>query len=128
MNHEFMIVDDEEVMRDSISRFLEQKGHSCETAANGKEALEVIKNDCFDVVVTDYKMPVMNGFKLLKILSNEFPETKVIILSEFSDFQDVIAASQYGAYSFCSKSRDMIKFTKIIEQIERETSGGTPLN
>ena len=76
-----MIVDDEEVMRDSISRFLEQKGHSCETAANGKEALEVIKNDGFDVVVTDYKMSVMNGFELLKILNNEFPEIKVITLS-----------------------------------------------
>ncbi len=124
----FMIVDDEEVMRDSISRFLEQKGHSCETALNGEEALEIIKNDGFGVVVTDYKMPVMNGFELLKIIKKKYPKIKVIILTASANIKNAVAASKYGAYGFCRKSEDLIKFSKIIQQIEQENLAGIPLN
>lgn len=116
----FMIVNDEEAMRDSISRFIQQKGHSCETASNGIEALEAIKKGAYDVVVTDYKMPVMNGFELLNILNNEFPEIKVILISGFSDQKDAIAASHHDAYSFCSKSNDLLKFRKITQQIKQK--------
>jgi two-component system response regulator YesN len=130
-NMKFMIVDDEEVIRDSISKFLEQKGHSCKTAPNGKEALEIANNNELDVVVTDYKMPVMNGFELLKNIREKFPKIKVIIYSAFSDYGNIQTASKYGAYSFCSKSDDLIKFSEIIQQIEQEvlvSTPGVPLN
>ena len=83
----FTIVDDEEVIRDSISRFLEQKGHSCEAASSGKEALEIIEKEGVDVMVADLNMPKMSGFQLLKIIKKKYHKIKVIILTAFADIK-----------------------------------------
>lgn len=124
----FIIVDDEEVIRHSVSRFLEQRGHNCKTASSGKEALEMINNDSLDALITDYKMPGMNGFELLKEIKRKFPNIKVIIFSAYSNDWNIFTASRYGAYRFCSKSNDLDNFSQIIQEIELLPLSGIPLN
>lgn len=115
-----VIVDDEEVIRDSLLKFLNQKGYSCKAHSNAHEALNAIREWRPDLVVTDYKMPGMNGFELLKIIKNKYPEIKVILLTAFANQDNAIIAAEAGAYGTCLKTYDLIKFSKLIKQIERE--------
>ena len=59
-----LIVDDELILRESLARWLERDGHKVTTAANGEEGLELIKNDPFDIMLADIKMPGMSGIEL----------------------------------------------------------------
>ena len=127
----FIVVDDEEVMRDSIARFLEQKGHICEIASSGREAMEIIDREGTDVVVTDLNMPEMTGLILLKAIKDRYPKIKVILLTAFATYKNAAKASEYGAYGFCSKSDDLTRFTKIVNQIAQDgnlpqANGATP--
>jgi len=74
-----LIVDDEEEQRDSISSIVQAWGHETATATNGVEALDVIGRFAPAVIITDLKMPVMDGFELLHSLreSGNFPPTIV---------------------------------------------------
>lgn len=118
-----IVVDDEEVMRDCICGYLKQKGHSCKVASSGKDALSQIQKEWTDVVVTDLKMPNMGGIELLKVLRNQYPEIKVIILSGFQTTKNISQAEDLGVYSFCSKTLDLLKFANLIDKIKVEMEG-----
>lgn len=72
-----LVVDDSMLIRHSVCRFLEERGFEVETAANGLEALEILRNLTPDIIVTDLNMPKMTGSELISIL-NEKPETAAI--------------------------------------------------
>ena len=119
-----IVVDDEEVMRDSLWGYLTVKGHQCQVAKSGEAALALIEKDEADVVITDFNMPNMNGVDLLKILRNKHPKVKVVLLTGFADVENAIDAVNLGAYGFYRKSKDIFKFTKMINQIEKESLAG----
>lgn len=119
----FIIVDDDEVIRDSLCGFLTMKDLSCRVASNGKEALKLIENEMVDVAISDINMPYMNGIELLKIIRSKYPEIKVILLSGYADEENAINAENLGVYSFLSKSLDMFKLVKIINRLEQEQPG-----
>lgn len=119
----FIIVDDEEVIRDSLCGFLTMKDHSCRVASNGKEALELIDNEMVDVAISDINMPYMNGIELLKIIRSKYPEIKVILLTGYANEENAMNAENLGVYAFLSKSLDMFKLVKIINRLEQEQEG-----
>lgn len=114
-----IIVDDEEVIRDSILKFLKQKGYSCNATSSGKEALKIIEKEGADAVITDLNMPCMSGIELLRIIRNKYPKIKVIILTAFSNKEFMVAAKKYGAHGFFSKSEDLGELKTIIGMIDQ---------
>ena len=101
-----MIVDDEAIVRIGFKSLVDWQALGCQIieASNGQEALEKCKKEPPDVLVTDIKMPVMNGLELLKKLRFQFPEIITFILSAFDDFPYVKQAFQIGITDYILKS------------------------
>jgi len=76
-----LLVDDEPLLRQNLSRFLEMLGHDVLVAANGKEALSVIEDSPVDLVVTDVNMPDMDGLELINALRGRTPPLPIIVMS-----------------------------------------------
>ena len=115
-----LLVDDEEFILTSTKRLLEKIGYSCETASSGKEALELLQTQDFDLVISDINMPEMSGLELMEKAKELFPELNFIIttghIGEYT-FGDII---EKGAADFISKPFEIRELNAKIGRIERE--------
>jgi len=103
-----LVVDDNEMNRDILSRRLRKKGHQVQVAEGGAEALEMIQNEAFDLVLLDIMMPVMDGFEVLeKIREKHGPsELPVIMATAKTESEDIVAALKIGANDYVIKPFD----------------------
>jgi len=110
-----MIVDDERLVRWSISNGLKRDSHEVFCAQDGKEAVEKAKKITFDLIITDFRMPRMNGAELLEHLKQLSPKTKVMFLTAYSAELSKQMAMKLGAYEYIEKPfvideiRDLVK-------------------
>jgi len=112
-----MVVDDEILVRVGVKTFVpwEQLGlRLIGEAANGKEALELIRKEGCDILLTDIQMPEMNGLELLEIAHREYPHIKAIILSNYQEFHYVRKAMQLGAADY------LLKLTMEPQEMEQK--------
>jgi len=98
-----LIVDDEKGMRELLSIMLKKLGHEPVTAENGQKAIKLIKDDIFDLVVTDVKMPKAGGIEVLKAVKEVSPETVVIMITAFATAETAVEAMKEGAYDYITK-------------------------
>ncbi len=119
---EILIVDDEEVIRESLAMILEKKGYSAETASGGKEALKWLdSNDC-DVVITDLKMDGMSGIQLLEAIKSSHPSVGVIVLTAYGTTETAVEAIKLGAFDYLDKKVDPEKILVAIKNVlEKKT-------
>lgn len=119
MTHKILVVDDEEIIRDSIYYVLEKEGYIVEKAENGKVAYDLIVNNHFDLVITDIEMPVMKGTELLEKIKTLDVQTSVIIITAFGSLDTAITALRNGASDYILKPVEfdelLIKVTRLIE-------------
>ncbi len=101
--NKILIVDDEEIIARLLSISLKSDGYETVTANSGEEGLEKFKSESPDIVVTDIKMPGMDGLELLKHIKEIDPEKEVIIVTGHGDIDSTITALQYGASDFINK-------------------------
>lgn len=101
--NKILIVDDEEIIVRLLSMSLRSDGYETVTAFSGEEGLEVFESESPDIVVTDIKMPGMDGLELLKKIKELDPEKEVIIVTGHGDIDSTITALQYGASDFINK-------------------------
>ncbi len=98
-----MIVDDEPLVRRSLSELLALSGYVVSSAGDGKEALEMLKTYHADVVITDIKMPQMDGIQLLKQIKNTSSDTPVILMTSYGSIENAVEAMKDGAYDYVTK-------------------------
>ena len=116
MPHRILVVDDEQIIRDSISFILKKEGYTIEEAANGKIAYERIKEQHFDVVITDIEMPVMKGIELLGKVMQISPQTLVLIITAYGSLETAIAALRAGASDYILKP---VEFDELLIKLKR---------
>ena len=116
-----LIVDDEGGMRRLLGRILTREGYDTTTAANGVEALRLVANERFDLVVTDIKMPEMDGLQLLQEIREFEPSLPVIVITAYGTIENAVQALRAGAYDYIAKpfEADEIKLT-VAKVLERE--------
>jgi two-component system cell cycle sensor histidine kinase PleC len=102
-----LIVDDEEPIRDILSRRLKAEGYECVTAANGAEALQSAFMHDLDIVLLDIKMPGMSGMEVLSKLAIDHPDTSIIMATAVTDIDTAIGAMKLGAYDYLNKPFNM---------------------
>ncbi len=107
MSGSLLLVDDEPNIIQALGRVLHADGYTIYRAGSGQEGLELLAQHAIDVIVSDQRMPGMQGSEFLAIVQNHYPETVRVLLSGYSDFQSVVSAINHGAiYKFWSKPWD----------------------
>lgn len=98
-----LLVDDEKTTREGLAKFLEGLDYDVATAASGEEALERIKKEKPDILLTDIRMPGMDGMSLLEKVVAEYPDISVIALTAYGTIEDAVKAMKLGAFHYLSK-------------------------
>ncbi len=106
MAERILVVDDEQIIRESLGFVLKKEGYVVEEAANGKDAIEKQENNPFDIVITDIEMPEMRGMDLLEQIARKTPQTFVIIITAFGSLETAVQALRKGAYDYILKPVD----------------------
>jgi DNA-binding NtrC family response regulator len=112
-----LVVDDEEMLRSLLERILTKEGYRVETAVDGSEALDKLRSNRHNLVVTDIKMPKLNGLELLKEIKSEFPETSVIVMTAYGDSFTVKDAMLMGADEYITKPFKSFEIALIVERV-----------
>lgn len=112
-----LVVDDEDALRTVLSSELEGEGYNVASAADGSEAIEILKKSAFDLILLDIKMPNVDGFEVLKFIKETHPLTKVIMLTGFADLKNAIESKKLGAEDFVSKPYDLVDLLTTVERV-----------
>ena len=112
-----LIVDDELILRESLSRWLERDGHYVETAASGEEALDRFKETRFDILFVDIKMEGMSGLEVLKQVKETDPDVAVVMITAYGSISTAIEAMKSGAADYLLKPFDPNELGVLIEKI-----------
>jgi len=110
-----LVVDDERNMTEVLEIFLRNEGYSVQVADSGQEALEAMREDIFDLVITDMKMPGMSGIDLLKKIKQSNPETMVVIITAYGSTESAVQAMKSGAYDYILKPFSMEDIRLVVK-------------
>ena len=100
-----LVVDDEKNFRDLLKAILKKRDYDTKTASNGLEAVELMEEEYFDIVITDLMMDKMDGMELLRHIQKQKLSTKVIMITAYGSIENAVEAIKEGAFSYFIKSR-----------------------
>ena len=109
-----LVVDDEASMRRVLEIMLQKMGHETRAARNGQEALALAQQESFDLVLTDLRMPEMDGLALLDALRTQKVEAPVILLTAYGTVESAVQAMKLGAYDYILRPFDVEAVEHII--------------
>ena len=103
MNETVLLVDDEEGIRTVLSVAITDAGYTVVTAENGAQALDILESSSIPLIVTDIKMPGMDGLELLQRIKRDWPDSEVIMITGHGDVASAIKSLRLGAADFITK-------------------------
>lgn len=107
MTHNLLVVDDEPKLCDLLSSALSQNGIQVFTAGNGLHALKVLEQEDIDLVISDWRMPGMDGPQLLGEIKQRYPQLPVIVMTAYSTVKNAVQSMRNGAYDYIAKPFDI---------------------
>ncbi len=117
-----LVVDDEDVIRRGICRVMEGRGYQAEAAESGYGAVEKLQKTPFSIVITDLKMPGMDGIEVLKAIKILQPEVPVIIITGYSTVDTAVEAMKNGAFDYIAKPFTPDQMIEMVEKaLEQKT-------
>ena len=121
---DILLIEDEPATSDLIERILRREGYSVAVANDGVQAMEHLENHVFDLVVTDVRVPKMDGLRIFRRIRRESPSTKVILMSAYGDVNEAVAAMKEHAVDYLTKPFDLDRLLAPVKRIatEREIS------
>ncbi len=111
-----LVVEDKDSLRNMLMQTLEAEGHDVESAADGKEGAERAIEKNYDVVLTDLKMPGMDGLQVLSSIKERNPETAVVLMTAYGTIENAVEAMRKGAFDFLQKPFDTDKLSMLINR------------
>jgi ATP-dependent Lon protease len=114
---QILVVDDEEIARTNLEYILRKEGHQVATAANGMEALDKVKAQEFDVILTDLKMEKMDGIQLLESVKQIAPHTDIIMVTGYATVSSAVDALKKGAAHYLSKPIKLDELRATVREI-----------
>ena len=117
-----LVVDDEENARIGLSRLLAKEGFIVDSVSNGFEALNYLRQQDVNLIVTDINMPGMNGITFLKELNKSFPQSNVIMITAYGGVESYIESMNLGAFEYVNKPIKVEELKSILNKIFKETN------
>ena len=116
-----LVVDDEKSMRELLAITLERQGYEVSVAEDGEVAIEAVRRDGFDVIITDLRMPNADGLQVLRAAKERTPETVVIVITAVGSTETAVEAMKLGAYDYITKPFKLDEIHLIIRRaLERK--------
>jgi len=115
-----LVVDDEEGARDLFNTILTDEGYDVSLAGGGEEALGLFKSNPFNLVITDIKMPVMDGLQLLQEIRKMGSKTDVIMVTAYGEVESYLKAMSLGAAEYINKPIRIKELKRIVHKILTE--------
>ncbi|HHD11569.1 MAG TPA: sigma-54-dependent Fis family transcriptional regulator [Deltaproteobacteria bacterium] len=109
-----LIVDDDSTLRELLSETIHGMGYMVDTAENGEDALNKLKREKYDLVVSDLKMPGMDGLKLLDHIKSLDSNILVIIITAYATLESAVKAIEKGAYDYIAKPFRLDEFVVVV--------------
>lgn len=116
-----LVVDDEELIRRLVATVLSNLQIACLTATNGVDALDKLKGYKFDAVITDIKMPEMDGILLTREIYHQYPDLPVMVMTGFDEEYSVGTAISVGAREFIKKPFSIEEFSLRLQKMLRDS-------
>jgi two-component system response regulator PilR (NtrC family) len=110
-----LVVDDEKSMREILEIFLTSEGYKVSVAENGEKAIDAVKKDIYDLVITDMNMPKVGGLELLKNVKQLNPDTIVVIITAFGTTESAVEAMKMGSYDYIQKPFQMDDIRLVVK-------------
>jgi two-component system response regulator PilR (NtrC family) len=98
-----LVVDDEQSLREVLSIMLKRAGYAVTSAIDGEDAVELLQKEIYDLVITDLRMPKVDGLEVLRAVKSASPETVVLIITAFASADSAVEAMKQGAYDYLTK-------------------------
>lgn len=117
-----LLVDDEENARIALSRILSKEGYLVDSVSNGYEALNYLRERDVNLIVTDIKMPEMDGITFLREVNKSFPGSNVIMVTAYGGVESYIEAINLGAFEYINKPVKVEELKSILKKIFRDTA------
>jgi two-component system, NtrC family, response regulator PilR len=111
-----LIVDDEQSYRQLLSLVFDGEGHKIRTAVNGREAIELLAEEPADVIISDVKMPDMDGIEMLRVVRETMPDVGVVFMTAFASVDSAREAFKLGADDFITKPFDVEELKLIVRK------------
>ncbi len=116
-DYNILIIDDEAAQRDVLTGYLKKKGYIIFSASSGKEGIEITKNNPVDIILSDFKMPDLNGIEVLEQVKRINPEISFVIVTAYGTVENAVKAMRLGAFDYISKPVDLDELDLMIERI-----------
>src|SRR4030042_7041946 len=111
-----LVVDDESIVCESCQRILQEEAYEVESALSGQEAFEKMRANPFDIVITDLKMPGIDGMEVLNTFHKEYPDTIIIMITGFSTVETAVEAMKLGAFDYIPKPFTPDEVTIVVKK------------
>jgi DNA-binding NtrC family response regulator len=121
-----LVVDDEQVVRDSLTRWFAEEGYEVECAANASDALRRLVDRRFDLLLVDIRMPGIDGIELQRRLQEQDSDAAIIIMTGYASVDTAVTAMKQGAFDYVTKPFDPDEFSAVVhkalerQQLQRE--------
>ena len=109
-----LVVDDELIVRESLQDWLEDEDFTVDMAASGPEALDLLSKQSYQLMLTDIKMPGMDGVELLQKAKEDFPDLCVVMMTAYGKFDHAVEATKSGCYQFVGKPFQLDEIKMVV--------------
>lgn len=131
ITEKILVVDDESTICDSVKKILSRKGFLVENSLNADQAIEMMKENNYDLLITDLMMPKTSGIELIEMVKKHYPEIDVMVITGYASIETAVKATKLGALDYipkpftpdelAEKVQKAVEFRKIKETIQKET-------
>ncbi|MCD6397800.1 MAG: response regulator [Spirochaetaceae bacterium] len=126
MNKKLLVIDDEQIVLDSVKRILSKESYNLTLTTKSREGLKLALSEDFDLILTDIKMPEIGGMRVLRDIKREKPETPVVILTGYATVQSAVGAMKLGASDYLEKPFLPDVLLRTIEKVISKASNNDP--
>lgn len=112
-----LVVDDENDIREMMQEFFKKLGYSVNSAANGKEAIDLLRHQAYDIIFVDYYMPEKSGLEVIEYAKSRYTQVNIVVITGHPDMRESIAKF-VGADEYLEKPLDLPTIEKIIAKVQ----------
>src|SRR5690606_14837517 len=117
MTHNILVVDDERNTREGLKWALESQANDVILAGDGEQALEMITDNRVDLIISDLKMPKMDGMELLQHVRDEHPDTEFVMLTGHGTVETAVEAMKMGAFDYLMKPVNLEELSLLVKRV-----------